>query len=88
VPFALFDGTKVEQGGVGNKYIFIFVGGVFSADDAYKVIRQGASLVEIITGMIFEGPQVVSEINRGLVERIKRDGFKNISEVVGVDNIG
>ena len=73
---------------VGNKYIFIFVGGVFSADDAYKVIRQGASLVEIITGMIFEGPQVVSEINRGLVERIKRDGFKNISEVVGVDNIG
>lgn len=73
---------------VGNKYVFVFVGGVFSADDAYKVMRHGASLIELITGMIFEGPQLISEINQGLVERMKRDGFKNISEVVGVDNIG
>ncbi len=39
----------------------------------------------MITGMIYEGPQVVSEINRGLVELLNRDGFKNISEAVGVD---
>src|SRR3989344_1300300 len=71
---------------VGNKFVFVFVGGIFSAEDAYKVIRQGATLVGLITGMIFEGPQVVSEINRGLVERMTSDGFKNISEVVGVDN--
>src|SRR3989344_6584874 len=70
----------------GNKFIFIFCGGVFSADDAYKAIRQGATLVELITGMIFEGPQLIGEINRGLMERITRDGFKNISEAVGVDN--
>jgi dihydroorotate dehydrogenase len=72
---------------VGGKYIFIFAGGIFSPDDAYRVIRQGATLVELITGMIFEGPQLISEINRGLVERMNRDGFKNISEVVGVDNM-
>lgn len=71
---------------VGNKYIFIFCGGIFSADDAYRVIKQGASLIELITGMIFEGPQIVSEINRGLVEKITRDGFKNISEALGVEN--
>jgi dihydroorotate dehydrogenase len=71
---------------VGNKFVFVFVGGIFSADDAYRVIRQGATLVELITGMIFEGPQLISEINRGLVERMNRDGFNDISEVVGVDN--
>jgi dihydroorotate dehydrogenase len=70
----------------GDKFVFIFCGGVFSADDAYHAIRQGASLVQLITGMIFEGPQLISEINRGLAERLSCDGFKNISEVVGIDN--
>ena len=73
---------------VGNKYVFIFVGGVFSADDAYRAIKQGASLVQLITGMIFEGPQLISEINRGLVERLEKDGFGKISEAIGVDNVG
>jgi dihydroorotate dehydrogenase len=68
-----------------NRFVLIGTGGVFSAADAYKKIRLGASLVQMITGMIFEGPQVVSEINRGLVELLERDGFKNISEAVGVD---
>jgi len=70
---------------VGGKLILIGSGGVFSAEDAYKKIRLGASLVQMITGMIFEGPQVVSEINQGLVQLLKKDGFTNISQVVGVD---
>jgi dihydroorotate dehydrogenase len=41
----------------------------------------------MITGMIFEGPQVVSDINRGLVRLLKKDGFKNISEAIGADII-
>jgi len=69
----------------GRRFILIGTGGIFSAADAYKKIRLGASLVQMITGMIYEGPQVVSEINRGLVELLDRDGFKNISEAVGVD---
>jgi len=70
-----------------DRFILIGSGGVFSAEDAYKKIRLGASLVQLITGMIFEGPQVISEINRGLVELLKKDGYNNISEAVGVDCI-
>ncbi len=65
----------------------IGVGGVFNADDAYEKITSGANLIEMITGMIFEGPQVVGEINRGLVELLKKDGFNSIDEAVGSRNL-
>jgi len=61
-------------------------GGVFTAEDAYIKIKLGASLVQLITGMVYEGPQLISEINYGLVKLLKKDGFKNISEAVGVDS--
>lgn len=70
----------------GGKKIIIGCGGVFSAQDAYKKIKLGASLVQLITGMIYEGPQLIGEINRGLVRLLRKDGFKNISEAVGIDN--
>ena len=63
--------------------IIIGVGGVFSAEDAYDKIKRGASLIQLITGMIFEGPQVISEINLGLVKLLKKDGLSNISEAIG-----
>lgn len=66
-----------------DKIKIIGVGGIFSAEDAYEKIRRGASLVELITGMIYEGPQLVGEINRGIADLLKRDGYKNISEAVG-----
>jgi len=66
-------------------FLLIGVGGIFSAEDAYKKIRLGASLVELITGMIYNGPNIISEINRGLVRLLKRDGFSNIGEAVGAD---
>ncbi|MEA1929577.1 MAG: quinone-dependent dihydroorotate dehydrogenase [Patescibacteria group bacterium] len=71
---------------VGDRYVIIGCGGIFSAEDAYRKIRLGASLIQMITGMIYQGPQVIGEINRGLVKLLRRDGFKNISEAVGVDN--
>lgn len=67
----------------GKRYVIVGVGGIFSAEDAYEKIRLGASLVQLATGMIFEGPQVIGEVNRGLVELMKRDGFANVSEAVG-----
>lgn len=70
----------------GGKKIVIGCGGIFSAEDAYKKIKLGASLVQLITGMIFQGPQLISEINQGLVELLEKDGYNNISEAVGVDN--
>ena len=72
----LYKKTKGEMTIVGS-------GGVFSAEDAYEKIRLGASLIQLITGMIYEGPQVVSEINLGLVQLLKADGYTSISEAVG-----
>lgn len=69
----------------GDRFVLIGCGGIFTAEDAYRKIRLGASLVQLITGMIYEGPQLIGELNKGLVQLLQRDGFKNISEVIGVD---
>jgi len=66
-----------------GKIIIIGVGGIFNTEDAYRKIKLGASLIQLITGMIFEGPQLISDINLGLVRLLKADGYKNISEAVG-----
>jgi dihydroorotate dehydrogenase len=70
---------------VGGKVPIVGVGGIFTGDDAYEKIRAGASLVQVYTGMIFEGPGIAKSINRRLLELLERDGFSNISQAVGVD---
>lgn len=67
----------------GDNIRIIGVGGVFSAKDAYQKIKLGATMIELITGLIYEGPQLVREINRGLVKLLQADGFENIEEAVG-----
>ncbi len=69
-----------------GKYLIIGCGGVFSAKDAYRKIKLGASLIQLITGMIYQGPQTISQINLGLVKLLKKDGYKNISEAIGANN--
>ena len=69
----------------GDKLTVIGVGGVFSTEDAYAKIKAGASLVGLITGLFFEGPQLVGRINRELLKLIKNDGFSSVSEAVGAD---
>lgn len=66
-----------------KKPIIIGVGGIFTAEDAYRKIKLGASLLQMITGMIFEGPQLIGEINQGIVKLLKKDRYRNISEAVG-----
>lgn len=68
----------------GDKIKIIGVGGIFSAEDAYEKIKRGASLVELITGMIYEGPQLIGEINRGLTQLLIKDGYAHIQDAVGV----
>ena len=68
-----------------GKKVIIGLGGVMSAQQAYEKIKLGANLLEAITGYIFEGPQLIGQINEGLVKLLKEDGYKNISEAVGVD---
>jgi len=61
----------------------IGVGGVFSAEDAYEKIRLGASLVQVYTGWIYEGPNLIPAINRGLLKLMQRDGFARLQDAVG-----
>ncbi len=61
----------------------IGVGGVASAADAYAKIRAGASLVQLYTALVFDGPSLVGRINRELAELLRRDGFASIAEAVG-----
>jgi dihydroorotate dehydrogenase len=66
-----------------NRYHIIGSGGVFTAEDAYRKIQLGASLVQVLTALIYEGPFAVKRINQGLCRLLERDGFKHISEAVG-----
>jgi dihydroorotate dehydrogenase len=64
----------------------IGVGGIFNAADAYAKIRAGATLIQVHTGLIFEGMNLIAEVKAGLVEMLRADGFANISEAVGADH--
>lgn len=68
----------------GGRMPIIGVGGVFSAEDAYRLICAGASLVELYTGLVYEGPDLVGRIKQGLLELMERDGLGSIAEAVGV----
>lgn len=66
-----------------NKIVIIGVGGIFTAEDAYTKIKLGASLVQLITGMIYEGPGLIGSLNRGLVKLLNTDGHTKLSEAIG-----
>jgi dihydroorotate dehydrogenase len=59
------------------------VGGVASANDAYAKIRAGASLVQLYTALVFDGPGLVTRIKTGLAELLRRDGFASIDAAIG-----
>jgi len=60
---------------------------VSSGADAYKKIKLGASLVQLYTSLVYEGPSLISKINNDLVELMKLDGVSNLSEVVGTTKL-
>ena len=66
-----------------GKTTLISVGGISDGDDAYERILEGASLVQIYSSFIFQGPSVLKEINTTILNRMKQDGFNHISEVIG-----
>jgi len=80
-----FEVLRIVASEVFGKVPIISVGGIDSAEEAYKRIRMGASLLQIYTAIIFKGPGVVRDINLGLIELLKKDGFNHISEAIGVD---
>lgn len=66
-----------------DRFVIVGCGGIFTGADAYEKIKRGATLVQMITGMIYEGPSVIGRINKELSELLKKDGYKNIKEAVG-----
>ena len=67
----------------GGEIPLIGVGGIATADDAWERIRAGASLVQLYSAMVYEGPGIARRIARGLADRVKREGYANIAEAVG-----
>ncbi|UIO99959.1 quinone-dependent dihydroorotate dehydrogenase [Halobaculum sp. CBA1158] len=61
------------------------VGGVSDAAGAYAKIRAGASLVQLYTGLVYEGPSLARDINEGLLDLLERDGFDSVGDAVGAD---
>jgi dihydroorotate dehydrogenase (fumarate)/dihydroorotate dehydrogenase len=68
-----------------KRHILIGAGGVSTAQDAYAKIRLGASLVQLLTALIYQGPGVVRTVTLGLAQLLARDGVKHVADVVGVD---
>lgn len=63
----------------------IGVGGVHDAESAYARIRAGASLVQLYTGLVYDGPGLVKDIKKGLVDRLSDDGYVSVANAVGGD---
>lgn len=67
----------------GGKLPIIGVGGIFDAADAWEKICAGASLIQVYTGLVYEGPGIVRSIVNGLRSRLQENGFKEIAQAVG-----
>ncbi len=80
--FKIFEAIAKELYG---KTILISVGGIDSAEEAYKRIKAGANLVQILSGLVFHGPDMIMNINKRLIELLEADGYKNITEAIGAD---
>ena len=68
-----------------GKIPLIGVGGVSSGYDCYKKIKSGASLVQIYTSLIYQGPNIVNNIKVELLKLLKSDGFENINQAIGIE---
>ncbi|HMC92645.1 MAG TPA: quinone-dependent dihydroorotate dehydrogenase [Allosphingosinicella sp.] len=81
-PLALDALRRFRRAGAGEIPL-IGVGGIASTDDAWERICAGASLVQLYSAMVYEGPRIARRIARGLADRVIRAGYVNIAEAVG-----
>jgi dihydroorotate dehydrogenase len=68
-----------------SRHVLIGGGGIRTADEAYSMIRSGASLLQVYGGLVYQGPVLVKTLKVGLAELLARDGFGSVSEAVGID---
>jgi dihydroorotate dehydrogenase len=67
----------------GGAIPLVGVGGIATAEDAWERIRAGASLIQLYSAMVYEGPGIAKAITKGLAQLMARDGFSTIAEAVG-----
>ena len=80
--FEIFDAIAKELYG---KTTLISVGGIDTAEEAYRRIKAGANLVQLLSPLVFKGPELIGEINRGLIELLQADGYENITQAIGAN---
>ena len=68
-----------------GKAPIVVVVGIFTADHAWEKITAGASLIQLYTGLVFEGPAIAKNIVKGLKKRLKTEGYESISDAVGIN---
>ena len=68
-----------------GKTLLISVGGIDSAEEAYRRIKAGASLIQVYSMLVYRGPVLITEINEGIIQLLKKDGYSHISEAIGAD---
>ena len=73
---------KITKG----KIPIIGVGGILTAEDAWEKITAGASILQIYTGLVFEGPAIAKSIVKGLKKRVESEGLESLSDAVGIDS--
>jgi dihydroorotate dehydrogenase len=73
---------RITKGGVP----LVGVGGIGNADDAYVKIKAGASLIQLYTSLIFDGPGLLRGLKSGLASRLKADGFARLEDAIGADS--
>lgn len=80
--FGIFEAIAKELYG---KTTLISAGGIDSADEAYRRIKAGASAVQVYTALVYKGPELIRDINTGLIELLANDGNLTITEAIGMD---
>ena len=68
---------------IKGEITIIGVGGVSSGLTAFEKLKSGASLLQLYTGMVYEGPSIVKKIKSELIEILKKEKIKNVGEIVG-----
>jgi len=69
-----------------GRHVIVGTGGIFTAEDVYRKIRLGATLVQVYTALVYHGPGLVKRIKRALLRLMARDGLDRITDAVGVDH--
>ena len=68
-----------------GQFLIIGTGGIFDTDDVIMMLRHGASLVQIYSSLVFEGPGLTKKLNKSLTQYLESHGYNHVSEIIGLD---